>query len=71
MPYTVERSFDAFYENINLGGDHRETANTRRDDIVNTLGKTFSIVEAFSSGSIPKYYSGPRFQDNGLSWTLS
>jgi len=55
MPYTVEASFDAFYESINLGGDHRETANTRRDDIVSTLGKTFSIVEAFSSGSIPKY----------------
>lgn len=55
MPYTVEGAFDAFYENINLGGDHRETANKRRDDIINTLGKTFSIVEAFSSGSIPKY----------------
>lgn len=55
MPYTVEGSFDAFYANINLGGDHRETANKRRDDIVSTLGKTFSIVEAFSSGSIPKY----------------
>jgi hypothetical protein len=55
MPYSVEASFDAFYEKINLGGDHRETANTRRDDIVNTLGKTFSIVEAFGSGSIPKY----------------
>ena len=55
MPYTVEASFNAFYENINLGGDHRETANTRRDDIVKKLGKTFSIVEAFSSGSIPKY----------------
>ncbi len=55
MPYTVESSFDAFYENINLGGDHRETANKRRDDIVSNLGKTFSIVEAFSSGSIPKY----------------
>ena len=55
MPYTVESSFDAFYENINLGGDHRETANKRRDDIVSNLGKMFSIVEAFSSGSIPKY----------------
>jgi len=55
MPYTVRASFDAFYENINLSGDHRETANTRRDDIVNTLGRTFSIIETFSSGSIPKY----------------
>jgi tRNA nucleotidyltransferase (CCA-adding enzyme) len=55
MPYTVRASFDAFYENINLSGDHRETANTRRDDIVSKLGRTFSIIEAFSSGSIPKY----------------
>lgn len=55
MSYTVEASFDAFYEGINLGGDHRETANKRRDDIVNRLGKTFSILEAFSTGSIPKY----------------
>jgi hypothetical protein len=55
MPYSVEASFDAFYEKINLGGDHRETANTRRDDILYTLGKTFSIIEAFGSGSIPKY----------------
>jgi len=55
MPYTVEASFNVFYENINLAGDQREIANTRRDDIVRRLGKTFSIVEAFSSGSIPKY----------------
>lgn len=55
MPYTVRASFDAFYENINLSGDHRETANTRRDDIISTLGKTFTIIESFSAGSIPKY----------------
>lgn len=55
MPYTVAVSFDKFFENINLGGDHREIANRRRDDIVATLGKSFEIVEAFSSGSIPKF----------------
>lgn len=55
MPYTVEASFSSFFENINLSGDHRETANKRRDDIVSTLGKSFSIIESFSSGSIPKY----------------
>lgn len=55
MPYTVGASFDAFYESINLSGDHRETANKRRDDIVSTLGKSFSIIESFGSGSIPKY----------------
>lgn len=55
MPYTVPYSFDVFYENINLTGDHRSTANTRRDDVVKTLSKSFSIVESFSTGSIPKY----------------
>jgi hypothetical protein len=55
MPYTVETSFTSFYNDINLGGDHRETANTRRDDIVSKLSKSFTILESFSSGSIPKY----------------
>lgn len=55
MPYTVAASFDRFYENINLAGDHREIANNRRDDIVATLGKHFEIIEAFSTGSIPKF----------------
>jgi hypothetical protein len=55
MPHTVEVSFDGFYEAINLSGDHREAANRRRDDIVATLEKKFTIVEAFSAGSIPKF----------------
>lgn len=55
MPYTVAVSFDRFYEKINLAGNHRETANTRRDDIVATLGKSFDILDSFSTGSIPKY----------------
>jgi hypothetical protein len=55
MAYTVEYSFSQFHEAINLDGDHREKANTRRDDIVATLGKTFTIVEAFATGSIPKF----------------
>ncbi|PRY06183.1 nucleotidyltransferase [Paraburkholderia sp. BL25I1N1] len=55
MPYTVEVSFDRFYDNINLSGDHRGIANARRDDIVATLSKTFEIIEAFSTGSIPKF----------------
>lgn len=55
MPYTVAVSFDKFYENINLDGDYRNAANLRRDDIVKKLGKDFHILEAFSTGSIPKY----------------
>jgi hypothetical protein len=55
MPYLVETSFDQFYDAINLGGDHRSTANGRRDDIVAKLGKSFDIIEFFSTGSIPKF----------------
>jgi len=55
MPYSVASSFLQFYENINLDGDFRSTANTRRDDIVKKLSKDFTIVEAFSTGSIPKF----------------
>jgi hypothetical protein len=55
MPYTVEGSFTDFFSAINLTGDHRETANARRDRIVSILGNHFEILEAFSTGSIPKY----------------
>lgn len=55
MPYAVEASFTSFYNEINLGGDHREIANTRRDDVIKKLGKTFTILDSFSSGSIPKF----------------
>jgi len=52
---TVQAAFDQFYENINLSGDHRETANSRRDRIVSLLEKHFKIIEAFPSGSIPRF----------------
>lgn len=55
MPYTVEVSFDQFYDNINLGGEHREIANSRRDNIVSKLSKSFEVLDSFSTGSIPKY----------------
>ncbi|MDA9542275.1 hypothetical protein ACM41_39905 [Bradyrhizobium sp. CCBAU 21362] len=55
MAYTVEASFNAFYEEINLSGDHRDTANKRRDRIVDLLKNDFTILEAYSAGSIPKY----------------
>jgi hypothetical protein len=54
MPYTVAVSFDTFHDNINLGGDHRATANNRRDNVVAKLSKDFNIVDSFSTGSIPK-----------------
>lgn len=55
MAYTVESSFNQFFDAINLSGDHRDTANSRRDNIVSMLGKHFSIIESFASGSIPKF----------------
>ncbi len=55
MAYTVTASFDAFYENINLSGDHRQSANARRDNVVNTLSNKFEIIESFATGSIPKF----------------
>jgi hypothetical protein len=55
MATTVETAFNAFYEQINLGGDHRETANTRKDDVVAILKKDFEVLDAFATGSIPKF----------------
>lgn len=55
MPYTVAVSFDKFRENIELSGDHRETANSRKDSVVSLLKNDFEILEAFASGSIPRF----------------
>jgi hypothetical protein len=55
MAYTCEYSFNQFYEGINLSGDHRGTANARKEEIVARLEDTFTIVEAFATGSIPKF----------------
>lgn len=55
MAYSIQAAFDQFYEAINLGGDHRETANARKDRIVLLLGNHFKILEAFGTGSIPRY----------------
>ena len=63
MAYTVSSSFEKFYSNINLSGDHRDIANRRRDDIVSTLEKKFTILEAFSTGSIPRYTAVKGYAD--------
>lgn len=55
MPYTVEGAFTAFHDAINLKGDHRETANARRDRVQSLLASQFEILEAFASGSIPRF----------------
>jgi hypothetical protein len=55
MAYTVSAAFSTFFDNINLAGDHHVIATARRDRIVSLLEKTFTINEAFSTGSIPRY----------------
>lgn len=55
MATSVSAAFDQYFDAINLAGDFRTTANTRRDLIVNELAKTFTILEAFATGSIPKF----------------
>lgn len=55
MPCTVAASFDEFRQNIELLGNHRDTATHRRNSIVSLLKGDFDILDAFPSGSIPKY----------------
>lgn len=55
MAFTVQAAFNQFYNEINLSGDHRTIADSRRDHLIELLGNKFDVVDAFSSGSIPKY----------------
>lgn len=57
MPYTVPVSFNKFIENISLTGDHHSTAEARRERIVSILSNTFTIVDSFATGSIPRQTS--------------
>jgi len=63
MPYTVAVSFDKFRQSIELLSDHRSTAASRRDHLVSQLKNDFSIIEAFPSGSIPKYTAVKGYAD--------
>jgi hypothetical protein len=63
MPYTVQAAFEIFRENIELSGDHREIASSRKDHIVSLLQKGFEILEAFPSGSIPRYTAVKEYSD--------
>jgi hypothetical protein len=55
MAWLVEDAFAEFHTIINLRGDHRAVANTRKDWIVRQLTASFEILEALTLGSIPKY----------------
>jgi hypothetical protein len=63
MPYTVQTTFEKFRENIELSGDHRETASKRKDRIVSLLGNEFEILDAFPSGSIPRFTAVKGYAD--------
>jgi SMODS domain-containing protein len=54
MPYTVPASFNKFVENISLTGDHKETATARKDRVVSLLSNSFTILDGFATGSVPR-----------------
>jgi tRNA nucleotidyltransferase (CCA-adding enzyme) len=54
MPYTVPASFNKFIENVSLTGDHKETATARKDRVVPLLSNSFTILDAFATGSIQR-----------------
>lgn len=55
MPHTISASFDKFYTEINLPGDHRKDANLRRHWLERNLKAKFDILETLSFGSIPRF----------------
>jgi len=55
VAYTVQSAFSGFYDTINLPGDHRETANKRKEHLIELLRNKFEVVDAFATGSIPKF----------------
>lgn len=52
MAYTVGYAFAGFLDRIAIKGPLMDTANTRRDRIVELLGSTFDILHAFPTGSL-------------------
>ena len=55
MAYTIEGAFNAYYEQINLNGDYRALAASRKEHLIGMLEQKLHVVAAFASGSIPKY----------------
>ncbi|MBZ6229359.1 nucleotidyltransferase domain-containing protein [Streptomyces olivaceus] len=55
MAWTVAYAFDQFYSNINLPGDHRTLANTRKDWILRRIGSSLDVLDSFPMGSIPRF----------------
>lgn len=55
MVWTVNAGFEGFYNAINLSGEHRSIANSRRDHVVKILTQKLHVLESFNSGSIHRY----------------
>jgi hypothetical protein len=55
MPYTVPVAFDQFFSKINLPGDHKNIASTRREWLVKALAGKLEVIGSFATGSIPKF----------------
>ena len=51
----VNSAFQKFYDGITLTGDQRDLCNRRKDHIVELLEKDLEIIDAFATGSIPKF----------------
>lgn len=63
MAYTVNAAFETFRGKIELPGEHRDVANKRRDSIVEILKDSFDILEAFPTGSVPRYTAVKGYAD--------
>lgn len=55
MPYLISTAFDGYYSAINLPGDHRTAANSRKEWIVTRLRTRFEIVDSGTIGSVPRF----------------
>src|ERR1700745_812522 len=56
MAWTTEAAFERFYDEVNLPGDHRATANLRRDWVLGRLRNNgIDVLDAIAFGSIPRY----------------
>lgn len=55
MPYLVSTSFDRLLESITVLTTQRNMAEARRVAVSALLAKSFDVVDAFSTGSIPRH----------------
>ena len=56
MVWTTEDAFGVFYNVINLPGDHRVTANARRDWVLQRLRSNgINVLDTVTMGSIPRF----------------